>query len=400
MRGPRYSLSVLLPLLLVGNPDKPSRSEAPPQLVHVPGSTVKLEQLIGDQDRRSGRALPNRTLTRYGIAGADLGASFEHKRTLVLLFGDTIGPGGGDAIAHSTTRDPETGFKLDFYRGGRTRYLRVMPDGELMRGFEVPVGGISVGGVPYLFCKRGHTKGAFTDRTSLVRFDEQAGTFTTVRRVSSLPDGRFIKVSPRVSPPGLGGLPGLGPHVLMWGTGRYRQSSCYLSAVKATELERPGKTAYFGGLDVAGAPRWSTEEGKAAPVVDHPTMGDVSVIWNADLRLWLMTYDSRDPRGIVFRYAPRPWGPWSDAQVIFVARRDGLGRFIHERDSDDGLAGPVIGKGRANPGSVQGGAYAPYMIERFTQVRGGRLKIYFVMSTWNPYVVVLMRSEFELKTLE
>jgi hypothetical protein len=36
------------------------------------------------------------------------------------------------------------------------------------------------------------------------------------------------------------------------------------------------------------------------------------------------------------------------------------------------------------------------MIERFTRVSGSMLKIYYVMSTWNPYTVVKMRSEFTI----
>jgi hypothetical protein len=71
-----------------------------------------------------------------------------------------------------------------------------------------------------------------------------------------------------------------------------------------------------------------------------------------------------------------------------------MGAFIHDPrvSPDDGLAGPVIGKGRANPRGVRGGEYAPYVVERWTKVNGSELDLYYVMSTWNPYVVVLMKS--------
>jgi len=36
------------------------------------------------------------------------------------------------------------------------------------------------------------------------------------------------------------------------------------------------------------------------------------------------------------------------------------------------------------------------MIERFTEVEGDTLKIYYNMSTWNPYAVVLMESDFKI----
>jgi hypothetical protein len=114
------------------------------------------------------------------------------------------------------------------------------------------------------------------------------------------------------------------------------------------------------------------------------------------VKLWLMTYDSRQPRGVIFRHAPTPWGPWSAQQIILAPQRDRVRDFIHQANSKDGLAGPVIGAGRADPEAVQGGFYAPYVIERFTRLAGDRLSIYFVLSTWNPYVVVLMRSSFSV----
>ena len=36
------------------------------------------------------------------------------------------------------------------------------------------------------------------------------------------------------------------------------------------------------------------------------------------------------------------------------------------------------------------------MIERFTTVNGNMLTIYYTLSTWNPYTVVKMRSQFKI----
>ena len=49
-----------------------------------------------------------------------------------------------------------------------------------------------------------------------------------------------------------------------------------------------------------------------------------------------------------------------------------------------------------DPALVSGGAYAPYIIERFTRVRAQDLELHYLMSTWNPYVVVRMRSTFRI----
>jgi hypothetical protein len=37
-------------------------------------------------------------------------------------------------------------------------------------------------------------------------------------------------------------------------------------------------------------------------------------------------------------------------------------------------------------------------VERWTNAQGGELDLYYVLSTWNPYVVVLMKSRFRVDT--
>jgi hypothetical protein len=36
--------------------------------------------------------------------------------------------------------------------------------------------------------------------------------------------------------------------------------------------------------------------------------------------------------------------------------------------------------------------------ERWTKVKGSELDLYYVVSTWNPYVVVLMKSRLEVES--
>jgi len=235
----------------------------------------------------------------------------------------------------------------------------------------------------------------------LTKFTPPAN-FQPLRTISQLPEGHFVKFSLHIEPGTIAGLPPGGPFILVWGTGAYRKSDAYLSIVPAAQFESGSGTRYFAGLDAGGAPAWSEKESDARAIVQNGTMGDLSVTWCKDLGLWLMTYDSREPapRGILFSSSRTPWGPWSDPQTIFNARRDGaVGKFIHNPQAfpDDGLAGPVIGKGQANPQAVHGGAYAPYVIERWTKVQGSELSIYYVLSTWNPYVVVLMKSRLHVE---
>ncbi len=366
-------------------------------LRYIPGSTVKLEQLIGDFDKQKKAPTLNQTMSRYRIQGTDLGYSFEHKGKLIILFGDTLGRGGGDAMAHSSTVDPERGLRLDFFTDRRGNYLKVEPPGISMKGFEVPVAGISNDGKMYVTIKTNHSRESHTDISLLTLFDEDKQEFKVLREISRLPEGRFVEVSLRHEPEPIAGLPEGSPYILIWGSGIYRQSHAFLSIVPRHELETGKGTLYFAGMGQDGRPIWSAKEADAKPVVEHPTIGEFSVTWVAPLKLWLMTYQSRQPRGVMMRYSHTPWGPWSDFQTMLD--REGHGQFIHmvSSERDDGLAGPVIGAGRDNPQKVPGGPYAPYVIERFTKVEANKLTIYYVLSTWNPYVVVLMRSQFEVK---
>ena len=394
---------VLLPPAFNAKPGfSPVPSATGPVLRYVPGSTIKLEQLLGEEDKQLHQLTLSRTVTRYGIEGTDLGNSFEHGGRVYFLFGDTVGRlrRALDTIATSDANDPESGVRLDFLKFG-SDYLTIQPPGISMGAFEVPVAGISLGGQVYVAVSTNHSEDRSSDRSVLTKFTLPAN-FQPLRTISQLPDGHFVKMSLHIEPATLAGLPPGGPFILVWGTGAYRKSDAYLSITPAAQFESGKGTRYFAGLDAGNAPIWSEKEPDARAIVQNGTMGDLSVTWCKDLGLWLMTYDSREPapRGILFSYSRTPWGPWSEPQIIFNAVRDGaVGKFIHnpQASPDDGLAGPVIGKGQANPQAVHGGAYAPYVIERWTKWQGAELSIYYVLSTWNPYVVVLMKSRLHLE---
>jgi hypothetical protein len=383
-------------------------------VTYVPGSTHKINQLIGETDKQTHQSTLSRTESRYQLRGTDLGYSFEHQGKIYFLFGDTVGARDAalDSIATAEigadTMDPERGARLDFLTQSPGLYLTVQPPGISMGAFEVPTAGISLNNQMYVVVNTNHSDEWQTDRSVLTRvsFPVTPTGFRPLRTISQRPDGKFLKMSLHIQPKEIPGLPDGGPFVMIWGTGQYRHSDAYLSIVPASQFESGQGALYYAGLEANGSPHWQPRESAARPIITNGTLGDVSVIWCQDLKLWLMTYDSRAAAmaGILFSYSATPWGPWSAPQLLFNARNDGaLGRFIHDpgMTPDDGLAGPVIGKGQNNPAQVHGGAYAPYMIERWTRVRArsaddGELEIYYVLSTWNPYVVVLMSSRLRI----
>ncbi len=374
----------------------------------IPGSTVKVTQLVGDCDyteqAKTGVCVPttSRTSTNSKVLGTDLGSSFESDGKLIFLFGDTIGPPGtpnynaSDTLASTTSTDPEAPF-LEFFTNpdGSPYFVRIA--GVKMGAAEVPEAGIRLNGTTYIAVKTGTDVNA-PDRSAntysvLTRFNETTRTFTVLRTISAMPNGRFVSMAIRES----------GSEVLMFGVGKYRASNVYLSSTPANTFATGEGTRYFKGL-VNGEPSWSVSESDAVPIVavDPPAVGNLSVAYSDDLGLWLMTYDffgpSRDTAGVYFTYAKEPWGPWSAPQLIFNARREGaLGKFIHDptivpNPPGDGLNGPTIGPN--DPHATSGGLYAPFMVERFLRVSGTTLSVYYLVSTWNPYTVVEMRSDF------
>jgi hypothetical protein len=306
-------------------------------------------------------------------------------------------------MAWTDATDPEKGVRLDFLTERKGKYMVMAPPGIRMDAFEVPVGGISVHDRMFVIVRTNHSQTRDDDwtgdRTVLTRF-EPSGKFPVVRTISQRPAGKFLTLSLRRQVKPYPAQPSGGPFVYIWGTGEYRKSDLFLQLVPLRHFASGEGTVYYGGRDTSGAPKWVEREARAEPVVKNGGMGDASVTWCSDLDLWLLTYDSMVPSyGVWFRSSRTPWGPWSDPQAILKIVRDGArGKYIHSPNSNppDGLAGPVIGKPKKDWEAENGGFYAPYVIERFTKAASKELTIYYCMSTWNPYTVVLMKSRLEV----
>ena len=341
---------------------------------------------------------------------------------------------GMDPLAWSPITDPEGGLDLHFFMNGPLPQFVVPPDlvtpsGTIKiatGGDDIPNSGISVNGQAYIVYSTGSEASCTqpcdphaNSFSVLVRFDEETQAFQTLRQVSAVPEGgHFVFTSLHHLPPSSTIF--ADPWILMFGVGDYRLSDVYLALVPARGFETGTGTLYFVRRDANGRPIWRPSQTDAKPVLlddaPSPSIGNISVTFSPELRLWLMTYDAdgTNPpatQGIYFRYATAPWGPWSPPQPIFNAcTNGGFGSFIHYHakggDADcpsadpspPGPAGPTIGqeKGDHDPETTRGGSFAPLMIERFTKVKDDTLSIYYTMSTWNPYTVVLMRSDFNI----
>lgn len=123
-------------------------------LTYVPGSTQKINQLLGELDKQTHQPTLSRTESRYRLQGTDLGYSFEHQGKIYFLFGDTVGARNSALDSMATTADasvdPERGVRLDFLTQSPGLYLTVQPPGISMGAFEVPTAGLSLNGQMYV----------------------------------------------------------------------------------------------------------------------------------------------------------------------------------------------------------------------------------------------------------
>lgn len=208
LKSNRYSACILvLASVYALQFDPPALAQSPTQLTYIAGSSAKVEQIIGDCDwqAKDGNCSPtaSQTVTEFNTLGMYIGSSFEYAGKAVFLFGDSISQDtnlvnyrAGDALAWTTSTDPEAGLQLNFYMKSEGSPLFVRPPGINMGGNNVPNAGISLSDGVYVLCNVGADSlaGKPSDHSILVRFDEASRSFTTLRTVSTLP-GHFVSGS-------------------------------------------------------------------------------------------------------------------------------------------------------------------------------------------------------------
>jgi hypothetical protein len=354
----------------------------PVELIYVPKSTKKICQLNGDFDRGAGKPTLSQTGKRYGVIATDLGSSFEHKGKLCFLFGDTWGrPGDRDVLAWTKSTNPEK-IVLDFFKAKDGKWLPLTVPGIKQGAFEIPSGGISIAGIMYVVCTTDHSEKKVMGRSVLASSNDDGRTFKMLYELSRT---KFINVSFWVA----------GDWLYVYGSGEYRKSSICLARVKLADLGNRSRLSYFSGMGKEGQPHWSAKEAAAVHLFHHEVVGEFSVAYLEPVKRYVMLYNADNPRGITLRSAPAPWGPWSEGTIVFDPWRDhGYGRFMHIstkfKTNGDRLSDPKRDE-------EWGGEYGPFLMTRFTTGSDHRCRIFYTMSTWNPYQVVVMQSDLQLK---
>jgi hypothetical protein len=310
--------------------------------------------------------------------------------------------------------------------------------------FNVPSGGISAGDRLYAFFWTNHcspptplkpsreaplarpapgaTCSETDDRSSIgtavmARSDDEGWTF---RDPAPMPPG-FV-YSTAIDTAVQADLPAdqrLG--ILVFGVPRYRASVPYLAQAPIGSFAEPATWRFFAGLGADGQPKWVTQAqwsgGNGAPKVpaasawrppgepeifvpsspQEECIGEFSITWNRPLGMWLMLYNC--PGGIWARIAPAPWGPWSAPARILSRDDDVACRLVMVADGC-GSRRDFWPARRRGGKFVAGNFYAPYVLDRYTSAAGAdvgprRSTIYWLVSSWNPYEVTVMRTTLQ-----
>jgi hypothetical protein len=197
----------------------------------------------------------------------------------------------------------------------------------------------------------------------------------------------------------------------------YRESVPYLAYAPLGTLGDPTNWKFFIGRGTDGQPSWTSYDewvrrGKGTPPPGRPDLfdakgtgrcvGEFSVTWNRPLGVWLMLYNCGHPKTaqILARVAATPWEPWTRPTLLLDPAVDNnacqlLFKAPGHANGCDGRPDEWSGK---DAGTIDGGLYAPFVMERYTtRVRTvlpyrKRAMVYWLLSTYNPYQVTVMRT--------
>jgi Domain of unknown function (DUF4185) len=420
------------------------------------GSSSKVCQLIGNIDWTTNLPTAAKTATNFGLAAVDLGFPVDAGAPgrLYFLFGDAVPPGHAptaipsappdDALGFTTrTSAPDAGtcLNLELVTSAPKVFAHPTVQPTIQQGsFNVPTGGVFLTNTLYSFFWTGHCvlPTALTPNPlAPLRRPAPSGTCPETPDNSSI--GRSVMAAanpgnpvsfhwtPQASDPLALNMPsgfvyasaalppsGSPPDVPVFGVPRYRASIPYLAMAPRASFADADTWRYFAGMS-GGSPVWITrhqwESGKSAAGEWKPPsgaeifeaqpaaercVGEHSVTWNAPLHAWLLLYVC-EPWSVEARLAPEPWGPWSPPIAVLSAI------------ANPNLVCTLIQGIKPCPGHAPGGAwggafYAPFVMDRFTQDATApgpgqpkRAKIYWLVSTWNPYTVVVMQSTLQLQ---
>ena len=318
------TLIVFLTLLL-GLPGLAGAEQTPPPLgedtaiARLPGKRWDLQPLKGLNSRKvaqlTGEDSPNKTQSRFGVWGTDLGSLAVLDGKTYMFGGDTFGDERNghwrsNVLFIIEDEDPEDGLDIVGAvtdRQGRAKELLRSSKIDHVEMTVIPTNLFSANGKLYcIYMSVSHwgLPGHWDARYSGLAVSGDAGqTWTKLKDVTWPGDSNFIQTANVL----------IEDTLYIWGIPAGRFGGVALMKVKEKDLEDLSAYRYFTGLDAKGEPVWQAgEEGlRAAQVVIEGPVGEISVIYNEYRGNFLISYLDEQAAAIVVREGVTPWGEWS-----------------------------------------------------------------------------------------
>jgi len=337
----------------------------------LPGKQWALHDLSGLKTEKitqiTGENTENKTLSRFGVWGTDLGSMAELNGRVYLFGGDTF-----ESESNANWRsnvlfvieddDPSDGLTITDAvtdkRGKAKELLRSLKtDHKEMT--VIPTNLFAANGRLYcIYMSVSHwgDPGKWDARYSGLAVSKDEGqTWEKLKGVHWPGESGFIQTANAQ----------IDNTMYIWGIPSGRFGSVYLMKAPADKLEDFEAYSYFVGRDEAGAPLWQQgSEGieKAAPVIEAPA-GEISVIYNEYLGNFIITYLNEKKAAIVMREGLTPWGEFG--QEYILAR---------------GAQYPAL--------------YGAFMLPKYVENKGQ--SFYFAMSQFFPiYNIMWMKTTLE-----
>ena len=321
-------------------------------------SVSKVAQITGEESE-------NKTQSRFGVWGVDLGSMAVIGDTTYMFGGDTFGDEKNgrwrsNVLFLIEDDDPSDGLTIvdaiKDKRGVAKELLGSLKQ-DKVEMTVIPTNIFAVGETLYcIYMSVSHwgEAGRWDCRWSgLAKSVDGGQKWEKLQDVKWPGDSNFIQTANCQ----------VGDTMYIWGIPGGRMGGVALMKVKVDEIENYQSYSYFVGQAEDGSPLWVTgEEGvKQAKVVIDGPVGEISVIYNPYLGNFLITYLSEGMHAIVMREGVTPWGGWSKPYTLAT-------------------------------GAQYPSLYGAYMHPKYVQENGKTF--YFAMSQFFPiYNIMWMRAD-------
>jgi hypothetical protein len=260
---------------------------------------------------------------------------------------------------------------------------------------------------------------------------KQVAPPVSITYIPQMPLGFNYVTAAEPAPVHINGATLPGPFIPVFGVARYRASIPYLALAPRKTFSAFTTWHFFNGVGPNG-PVWlsyakwqsglngtqwappahaeiyANAANPNGPFGDERCVGEHSATWNEPLKVWLLLYTCGG-NVVEARTAPKPWGPWSKPTPLLDVNQTPAVKcrllWNPPATNPPGPAPPCP----ANVVTQQpalltfGYLYAPFVMTRYTKAAAPQAPaparaatIYWLLSTWDPYQVTVMRSTLQL----